>query len=145
MIHSFRLKSTVVMNAQSQRKRRLHQRKRGFDMRLCLSYQLLEIRCDIIVVSKTPKKRLREEFDSDKLTREGLTPKKDKKDKNDRKRKSDSSVPSAKSSKNTKLMDKSKQRPSKPKRPDALALLQQIETGGRITPESPKSSKKEQG
>ena len=82
---------------------------------------------------KTWKKRLRDEFDADKMTRD-LKAKKDKKEKDSRKRKSDSALSSSK------IVEKTKSRP-KPKRPDALALLQQIETGGR--PESPKVSKQE--
>merc|ERR1712176_1398849 len=84
-------------------------------------------------------KRLRDEFDADKMTRD-LKAKKDKKEKDSRKRKSDSALPSSKSSKSSKMAEKTKSRP-KPKRPDALALLQQIETGGRS--ESPKMSKQE--
>ena len=73
------------------------------------------------------------------MTRD-LKAKKDKKEKDSRKRKSDSALPSSKSSKSSKMAEKTKSRP-KPKRPDALALLQQIETGGRS--ESPKMSKQE--
>jgi len=84
-------------------------------------------------------KRLRDEYDADKMTRD-LKAKKDRKEKDSRKRKSDSALPSSKSSK-SKIVEKPKSRP-KPKRPDALALLQQLETGGRS--DSPKMSKQEQ-
>ena len=82
---------------------------------------------------------MRDEYDADKMTRD-LKAKKDKKEKDSRKRKSDSALPSSKSSK-SKVVEKTKSRP-KPKRPDALALLQQLETDGRS--DSPKMSKQEQ-